>query len=112
MGGAGWGGGLLSPIVRPLTPPSPREERGEGARRIASKGTGGMIKNRITRRQLSLMLASAAAAGISSELQSAQAQAHYPSRPVRFILPFGAAGVADLTPRLARAQLPGQLVPR
>jgi tripartite-type tricarboxylate transporter receptor subunit TctC len=56
-----------------------------------------MIKNRITRRQCSLALASAAAAAISSELPSAQAQPHYPSRPVRFILPFGAAGVADIT---------------
>jgi tripartite-type tricarboxylate transporter receptor subunit TctC len=68
-----------------------------------------MIKNRITRRQFSLVLASAAAAGISSERHSARAQQHYPSRPVRFVLPFGAAGVADITSRLAAEKLGDKL---
>jgi putative tricarboxylic transport membrane protein len=68
-----------------------------------------MITNRITRRQLSLVLGSAAAAGISPALQSAQAQQHYPNRPVRFILPFGAAGVADITSRLAAEKLGDKL---
>jgi tripartite-type tricarboxylate transporter receptor subunit TctC len=68
-----------------------------------------MIRNRITRRGFSLVLACAATGAISSEPQSAQAQPHYPSRPVRFILPFGAAGVADITSRLAAEKLGDKL---
>jgi tripartite-type tricarboxylate transporter receptor subunit TctC len=34
-----------------------------------------------------------------------QAQAAYPARPVRFILPFGAGGVADVTSRLVAERL-------
>jgi len=39
----------------------------------------------------------------------AQAQQHYPARPVRLILPFGAAGVADVTARLAAERLAEKL---
>src|SRR3954463_12998792 len=35
----------------------------------------------------------------------AAAQAQYPGRPVRFILPFGAGGVADVTSRLTAEKL-------
>jgi len=35
----------------------------------------------------------------------ARAQAAYPSRPVRFVLPFGAGGVADVTSRLTAEKL-------
>ena len=35
----------------------------------------------------------------------AGAQAHYPGKPVRFVLPFGAGGVADVTSRLAAEKL-------
>src|SRR5919197_1928938 len=35
----------------------------------------------------------------------ARAQAHYPTRPVRFILPFAAGGVADVTSRLTAEKL-------
>ena len=38
-----------------------------------------------------------------------RAQQSYPSRPVRFILPFGAAGVADITARLAAEKLGDKL---
>jgi tripartite-type tricarboxylate transporter receptor subunit TctC len=65
-------------------------------------------RNRITRRQLSRVLAWAAAAAVSLPRQSAHAQ-HYPSRPVRFVLPFGAAGVADITSRLAAEKLGDKL---
>src|SRR5712692_8631851 len=67
-----------------------------------------MSKNRVTRREVSAGLA-AAAAGAFPAWRSARAQAHYPSRPVRFILPFGAAGVADITARLAAEKLGDKL---
>jgi tripartite-type tricarboxylate transporter receptor subunit TctC len=66
-----------------------------------------MSKSRITRRDFSkaaLFAASAAAAAALPVGRFARAQA-YPSRPVRFILPFGAAGVADITARLAAEKL-------
>ena len=63
-----------------------------------------MIKTGITRRQVAAGLASSAAmTGICPPI--ARAQQNYPSRPVRFILPFGAAGVADITSRLAVEKL-------
>jgi tripartite-type tricarboxylate transporter receptor subunit TctC len=66
----------------------------------------------ISRRQLSLALAAAGVTGgswLPEMMQRARAQSHYPSRPVRFILPFGAAGVADITSRLAAEKLGDQL---
>jgi tripartite-type tricarboxylate transporter receptor subunit TctC len=66
-----------------------------------------MIDNRITRRQFSNVLAAAAAAGTYPG--SASAQQSYPSRPVRFVLPFGAAGVADITSRIAAEKLGDKL---
>jgi tripartite-type tricarboxylate transporter receptor subunit TctC len=66
-----------------------------------------MIKHRVTRRQFSAGLAAtAAAAGLPA---LARAQQNYPSRPVRFILPFAAAGVADITSRLAAEKLGDKL---
>src|SRR5215475_10809136 len=67
-----------------------------------------MIKNRITRREFSKLLgASGATAGIGAPF--ARAQQSYPTRPVRFVLPFAAAGVADITARLAAEKLGGKL---
>jgi tripartite-type tricarboxylate transporter receptor subunit TctC len=66
-----------------------------------------MIDNLITRRQFSNALAAAAAAGTYPG--SASAQQTYPSRPVRFVLPFGAAGVADITSRIAAEKLGDKL---
>jgi len=67
-----------------------------------------MRENRITRRQFSTALAaSAAAVGMSPV--SARAQQNYPNRPVRFVLPFAAAGVADITARLAAEKLGDKL---
>jgi tripartite-type tricarboxylate transporter receptor subunit TctC len=54
----------------------------------------------LTRRQLSGGLAAAAVAMPSI----ARAQT-YPSRPIRFVLPFAAGGVADITSRLAADKL-------
>ena len=65
-----------------------------------------MTGNRITRRQLALA-ASAAAAGMFPI--RVRAQQNYPNRPVRFILPFAAAGVADITARLAAEKLGDKL---
>jgi tripartite-type tricarboxylate transporter receptor subunit TctC len=67
-----------------------------------------MIKTGITRRQFSTGLAgSVAITGICPPF--ARAQQGYPNRPVRFILPFGAAGVADITSRLAAEKLGDKL---
>lgn len=66
-----------------------------------------MVENRITRRQVAKTLAaSAAAAAVCPALARAQS---YPSRPVRFVLPFGAAGVADITSRIAAEKLGDKL---
>jgi tripartite-type tricarboxylate transporter receptor subunit TctC len=67
-----------------------------------------MSNNRITRRQFSSALAASAAASVMLPTL-ARAQQTYPSRPVRFILPFGAAGVADITSRLAAEKLGDKL---
>jgi tripartite-type tricarboxylate transporter receptor subunit TctC len=67
-----------------------------------------MSKNRITRRRFSGALAVSAAASVMLPAL-ARAQPSYPSRPVRFILPFGAAGVADITSRLAAEKLGDKL---
>src|SRR5947207_5233447 len=66
-----------------------------------------MSRNRITRRAFSAALAAAASSSTFPML--ARAQQSYPSRPVRFILPFGAAGVADITSRLAAEKLGDKL---
>src|SRR5262245_18846948 len=66
-----------------------------------------MIRYRVTRRQFSAGLAATAAAG--GLPTTARAQQNYPSRPVRFILPFAAAGVADITSRLAAEKLGDKL---
>ncbi len=68
-----------------------------------------MMNKRSTRRRFSLGLASAVAAGTLPRPPKAWAQQHYPSRPVRFILPFGAAGVADITSRVAAEKLGDKL---
>jgi tripartite-type tricarboxylate transporter receptor subunit TctC len=66
-----------------------------------------MIKNPMTRRQVSAALAASTAATLLPA--SAPAQATYPNRPVRFVLPFGAAGVADITSRIAAEKLGDKL---
>src|SRR6266852_8528617 len=66
-----------------------------------------MGRNRITRRQFSTAIAASAAGGMFPTL--ARAQQTYPTRPVRFILPFAAAGVADITSRIAAEKLGDRL---
>ena len=66
-----------------------------------------MPRNHLTRRHFS-NVALAAAAGALALPSRARAQ-NYPSRPVRFVLPFGAAGVADITARLAAEKLGDKL---
>src|SRR5258708_28277181 len=67
-----------------------------------------MTENRITRRKASIVFAvSAAAAGMLPI--GARAEQSYPSRPVRFVLPFAAAGVADITARVAAEKLGDKL---
>jgi tripartite-type tricarboxylate transporter receptor subunit TctC len=65
-----------------------------------------MSTNRITRREFSAALAAAATAMLPAR---ARAQQGYPNRPVRFILPFAPAGVADITARIAAEKLGDKL---
>src|SRR6478752_5330892 len=81
-------------------------KNGYGMRRKRGAGNareGDMIETRITRRRFNTALAGSAAAAMFPTF--ARAQQNYPNRPVRFILPFGAAGVADITSRLAAEKL-------
>lgn len=66
----------------------------------------GLAKTTITRRRAALAFA-VAATGIAT--RGAGAQAKYPDRPVRVILPFGAGGVADVTARLVAEGLSKKL---
>jgi putative tricarboxylic transport membrane protein len=67
-----------------------------------------MTESHITRRNISIMFAAAAAAAATLPI-GARAQQNYPSRPVRFVLPFAAAGVADITARVAAEKLGDKL---
>ena len=60
----------------------------------------------MTRREAALGLA-LSATGLATG--KARAQAKYPNRPVRVILPFGAGGVADVTARLVAQELSKKL---
>jgi tripartite-type tricarboxylate transporter receptor subunit TctC len=60
----------------------------------------------MTRRQAALALAWAAS---GTAMGDARAQAKYPDRPVRVILPFAAGGVADITSRLVAEGLSAKL---
>jgi tripartite-type tricarboxylate transporter receptor subunit TctC len=62
----------------------------------------------VTRRRFACGLAVAGVAALPA-WRAARAQQGYPSRPVRFVLPFGAAGVADITARLAAEKLGDRL---
>jgi tripartite-type tricarboxylate transporter receptor subunit TctC len=63
-------------------------------------------QTRMTRREAALGLA-LSATGLAAG--KARAQAKYPNRPVRVILPFGAGGVADVTARLVAQELSKKL---
>src|SRR5262249_20860369 len=78
-----------------------QRDRGEGV-----KGNDEMSKHRITRRKFAGARAGAAA-GLTPIV--ARAQQHYPTRPVRFVLPFAPAGIADITARIAAEKLGDKL---
>src|SRR3954452_21822503 len=61
-----------------------------------------MSGNRITRRQFSKNAIVAASAFALPQVAQAQ---NYPTRPIRFILPFAAGGVADITARIVAEKL-------
>jgi tripartite-type tricarboxylate transporter receptor subunit TctC len=64
---------------------------------------------RITRRFAMLACALVALVALSCIAGSAQAQANYPDKPVRVILPFGPGGIADITARLIAQKLSEKL---
>src|SRR5262245_7092204 len=61
-----------------------------------------------SRRALCKALAAAPFVALSS-FPAARSQGAYPTRPVRFVLPFGAGGVADVTSRLTAEKLSEKL---
>jgi tripartite-type tricarboxylate transporter receptor subunit TctC len=61
-----------------------------------------------TRRALPCALAVAAAAALMA-LPAGQAQAAWPEKPIRLVLPFGAGGVADVTSRIMADKLTEKL---
>ena len=65
-----------------------------------------VTNNKLTRRAFSTSALAATAAFAMPSIARAQA---YPTRPVRMILPFAAAGVADVTSRLAAEKLGDKL---
>jgi tripartite-type tricarboxylate transporter receptor subunit TctC len=67
-----------------------------------------MSKGRMSRRKFSTALAAVAVA-VAIDPPRARGQQNYPTRPVRFVLPFAAAGVADITARLAAEKLGDKL---
>src|SRR3989441_2561684 len=71
-------------------------------------GKAHMTENRITRRAFSTALAASTAAAGMFPIR-VRAQQNYPSRPVRLVLPFAAAGVADITARVAAEKLGDKL---
>jgi tripartite-type tricarboxylate transporter receptor subunit TctC len=62
-----------------------------------------MLKKRVTRRTFAKHVLAAVSAVAVPHV--ARAQQNYPNRPIRFILPFAAGGVADITSRLAADKL-------
>jgi tripartite-type tricarboxylate transporter receptor subunit TctC len=66
-----------------------------------------MLKNRITRRIFAK--SAVAAASVLGAPHAVRAQQNYPNRPIRFILPFAAGGVADVTARVVADRLGDKL---
>src|SRR5260370_2881593 len=64
-----------------------------------------MTENRITRRKASMVFAASAATAGMLPI-GARGDQNYPSRPVRFLLPFASAGVADITAPLSAGHPP------
>src|SRR5260221_4745047 len=67
-----------------------------------------MTENRITRRKASMVFAASAATAGMLPI-GARAELNYPSRPVRFVLPFAAAALGLLPSRASDQQLRGHL---
>src|ERR1700745_2756122 len=86
-------------VVDPATSPEDRFEM--------QRTGNGMTEICVTRREVSTGLAWAAA--LEMVRVCAAGEQIFPARPVRFILPFAAAGVADITARVAAEKLGDRL---
>src|SRR5260370_31603005 len=91
--------------MKPRADASKMKPRADARKMNASGRLTTMLRSFTTRRVLAL---AAIALAVVALPQAASAQ-KYPERPVRLVLPLGAAGVGDITPRIIPERLRAKL---
>lgn len=76
---------------------------------MTAKGSGHTVPRRATLARRGLLAAAAFGALLGFGPRPASAQAAYPARPVKIIVPFAAGGVADITVRVVAEKLGDKL---